>query len=80
MPTVTRIGPYRFFFFSNEGLEPVHIHVQRERSLAKFWLRPVALASSSGFPAHELRRIQQLVDDNSDRFQEAWHEFFAAER
>jgi hypothetical protein len=49
MPTVLRIGPYRFFFFSNEGDEPVHIHVQRERALAKFWLKPVLLAGSSGF-------------------------------
>jgi hypothetical protein len=49
VPTVARIGPYRFFFFSNEGSEPPHIHVQRDRALAKFWLRPVALASASAF-------------------------------
>jgi hypothetical protein len=28
MPTVLRIGPYRFFFYSNEGHEPPHIHVE----------------------------------------------------
>ena len=56
MPTVLRLGPYRFFFFSNENGEPAHIHVQRERALAKFWLRPVALASSTGFSAAELSR------------------------
>lgn len=80
MPTVTRIGPYRFFFFSNEGLEPAHIHVQRDQSLAKFWLSPVALASSSGFPARELNRIGRLVEQNTEQFMEAWHEFFTAER
>jgi hypothetical protein len=80
MPTVARVGPYRFFFFSNEGLEPVHIHVQRERCLAKFWIRPVALASSTGFGARELRRIERLVEERQDQFEEAWHEFFAAER
>ncbi len=31
MPTVFRSGPYRFFFYSNEGSEPPHIHVQRDR-------------------------------------------------
>jgi hypothetical protein len=36
VPTVARIGPYRFFFFGNESLEPPHIHVQRDRNLAKF--------------------------------------------
>jgi len=33
-PTVKRIGPYRFFFFGNEGSEPPHVHVRRERFLA----------------------------------------------
>ena len=76
MPTVARAGPYRFFFFSNEGFEPAHIHVQRERAVAKFWLEPVALASSSGFPGHELRRLEALVEDRRDEFEAAWNDFF----
>lgn len=78
MPAIVRIGPYRFFFFSNEGVEPPHVHVQRERSLAKFWLRPVALASASGFAAHEIRGLHRRVEMNRDDFEEAWHEFFDA--
>ncbi len=78
MPTIARIGPYRFFFFSNEGLEPAHVHVQRDEKLGKFWLRPVALASSSGFAARELGRIQSLVEENAVQFEEVWNEFFAA--
>ena len=27
MPTVLRIGPFRFHFYSDEGNEPPHIHV-----------------------------------------------------
>jgi hypothetical protein len=80
MPTIARIGPYRFFFFANEGLEPPHVHVQRDRSLAKFWLRPVALASTSGFTGRELGRLRALAEENRERFEEAWHEFFAPER
>jgi hypothetical protein len=75
-PTVLRSGPYRLFFFSNEGIEPRHIHVQRERMLAKFWLDPVALASSSGFDARELRRIQEVVEANLDQLRKAWDEYF----
>ena len=78
MPTVLRIGPYRFFFYSNEGNEPAHVHVQRDRSLAKFWLRPVALASSSEFRGPELREIERLIAINADELLEAWHDFFAA--
>lgn len=76
MPTVAIIGPYRFFFFGNEGNEPPHIHVQRERLLAKYWLNEVTLAKSRGFAAHELRQIEKLVLENKGRFLEAWNEFF----
>ena len=80
MPTVGREGAYRFFFFSNERDEPPHVHVQRDRSLAKFWLRPVRLAGSSGFAAHELTRIEALVQERVDVFLEALDEYFGADQ
>lgn len=80
MPVVLRIGPYRFFFYSNENNEPAHIHVQRERALAKFWIKPVALASSTGFPAQELTTLSRLVRENAATFAEAWNEFFGASK
>ena len=64
MPTVLRVGAYRFFFYANENNEPAHIHIQHELALAKFWLRPVAYASSTGFSAHELSKLKKLVEDN----------------
>ena len=64
MPTVMRIGPYRFHFYSREGNEPPHIHVTREELEAKFWLRPVSLAANHGFATAELGRIQRLVEEN----------------
>ncbi|WP_099035949.1 DUF4160 domain-containing protein [Lacimicrobium alkaliphilum] len=77
MPTVMRIGPYRFFFYSNESGEPAHIHIQRDRMLAKFWLKPVALASSIRFAPKELRKLEELVVKNKDTFTEAWNEYFS---
>jgi hypothetical protein len=76
VPTIRRAGPYRFFFFSNESFEPPHVHVQRGRGAAKFWLNPVALASSRALPAHELRRLVALIEYHHDEFEDAWHEFF----
>ena len=55
MPTVLRIGPYRFFFVSLDFNEPPHIHVKREKMVAKFWLDPVALQLTGGFRRRELR-------------------------
>ena len=76
MPNVGTVGPYRFFFYSNEGGEPAHIHVRRERKIAKFWLEIVVLADSRHFAAHELREIEQIVQDHRAEFLEAWNEYF----
>ena len=76
MPTVLRIDSFRFHFYSDEGTEPPHIHVQRERRLAKFWLDPVGLAESHGFRAHELNRLRALVIERRATFVEAWNVHF----
>ena len=76
MPTVKIIGAYRFFFYSNEGDEPPHVHVKREICSAKFWLRPVALVYTSGFKGAELRKLEKIINQNSARFMEAWDAYF----
>ena len=45
--------------------------------LAKFWLKPIALASSTRFSSKELRKLELLVIDNKDTFLEAWNEHFS---
>jgi hypothetical protein len=75
-PTVLRVGPYRLFFFSNEAGEPPHVHVQRERMLAKYWLEPVSLARSTGYSSVELRRVEAIVTENVVVLREAWNEYF----
>lgn len=74
MPTVLRVGRYRFFFFSNEGQEPPHIHVKGAGDEAKYWLDPVELAADYGFNARELTEIERIVEEHQERLLEAWHE------
>lgn len=76
MPTVLRIGPYRFFFYAGDRDEPAHVHVERESSTAKFWLSPVRLAQSRGFRSQELNRIRQLVEGNQVLLRRHWDEYF----
>ena len=78
MPTVLRIGRFRFFFFSNEGNESPHVHVESAENYAKFWLSPVVLAQSIGYRAGELRRLRQLVEAHHDLFKEKWDEYFGS--
>lgn len=78
MLAILRLGPYRFFFYSNESGEPAHIHIQRERMLAKFWLQPVGLATSTRFSSKELRKLEGLVFENKTLLLEAWNEYFSS--
>ena len=36
MPTVLVVDGHRFFFYSNEGTEPPHIHVETGEHTASF--------------------------------------------
>ena len=78
MPTILRIGPYSFLFFSSDRTEPPHIHVKRDRNLAKFWLEPVTLAKNRGLAEHELREVERLVQNNHEFLIEAWNDYFNA--
>jgi hypothetical protein len=70
MPTIIGIRSIWFFFFSREGVEPPHIHVEEKDRYAKFWLSPVAVAASRGFRSHELTEVSRLVKDNRELFEE----------
>ena len=76
MPTVLRIGRFRFYFFSNEREEPPHIHVKAAENQAKFWLTPTQLASNYGFSSRELNELERLVEQNESFFLEVWNEYF----
>ena len=76
MPTVLRLGGFRFFFYSQESGEPPHIHVENGDATAKYWLDPVALARSRGFPARGLTRLRAKIIEHRYEFLEAWNAHF----
>ena len=76
VPTILTVGPYRFFFYSADGGELPHVHVERERSSAKFWIHPVVLARSYGFARSELLDIQRIVAENEQKFRKSWDDYF----
>ena len=75
MPTVLRVGPYRFHFYSREPGEPPHIHVARDDNEAKFWLQPLALARNYGFPTHEINELAQIVRQHLDVLNQKWSDY-----
>jgi hypothetical protein len=76
VPTILRIGPFRFYFHSHEPNEPPHVHVDRDDATIKVWLNPVGVAKSRGFRAHEISGIVTMVEENRGALLEAWHDYF----
>jgi len=66
MPTVLRVGQFRFHFYSDEKDEPPHIHVRAPDSECKFWLAPIALAKNRGLSPHVLRDIERIIYEHED--------------
>jgi len=75
MPTVLRIGPYRFHFYSDESNEPAHIHVRSPDGECKFWLDGVSLARNRGVRPHDLREIERLIFANQELLRQKYNEF-----
>jgi hypothetical protein len=76
MPTLLRFGPYRFFCYAGDRDEPPHIHVERDREEAKFWLEPVRLQYNKGFNRNEINQIQKIVEEHQEQLLAGWHDFF----
>lgn len=77
MPTILVIQGYRFFFFSLDRVEPIHIHVEKGDYFAKYWLQPIVLARSKGFRNHELTQIRRIIEQYQQEFIESWYEHFS---
>ena len=78
MPSVERWRSYRFYFYSREPNEPLHVHVHvhvpvpARGCTAKFWLRPVALVRNVGFTLKELAELLARVRQRQAALEEAW--------
>jgi hypothetical protein len=80
MPEIFRTHGYRFFFFSREAEEPIHVHVESAERYAKFWIDPVQLAESYGFLGRQLREIRGLIQDHEQEIRKKWDEHLTRHR
>ncbi|MBY0521851.1 MAG: DUF4160 domain-containing protein [Gemmataceae bacterium] len=76
MPTILRVGPYRFFFYAGDRDEPPHIHVEHDDKTAKLWLAPPRLQESRGFNRKEINRIKGIIEDHQELLMDSWNDYF----
>jgi len=78
MPTLLLLNGFRFFFYSNENDEPIHVHVIKGNAKGKIWLDPeILIAYLHGFSSREESFIMQIVNDHTAIFKQKWDEYFA---
>ena len=79
MPTVLLILGWRFYFFSNENNEPIHIHVSRAEMEGKFWLDEntfeIAEAFTHNMSPRDKREIRKIIFEHFDYIIEQWKQF-----
>jgi hypothetical protein len=64
----------RYFFYSNEGHEPPHVHVRRGDDMAKFWLNAaVDLDANYGLNPSDIKRARLVIAERQREFLEKWN-------
>lgn len=77
MPTLLLLNGIRYFFFSNENNEPIHVHIAKGSAHGKIWLEPsIKLANWKGFNSAEQKEILENVKANYETFKLKWNEYF----
>ena len=76
MPTLLLLNGIRFFFYSNENDEPIHVHVTKGDANGKIWLEPIQVEYLFGFSNSEQKDILEVVQTNAENFKTKWNEYF----
>lgn len=74
MPEVLRESGFVFFFYSNEGQEPAHVHVRKAGGFSKFWLEPVELDFSQGMKTADIKQAEELIFKYLESIKLKWNE------
>ena len=64
MQEVFREMGFVFFFYANEGNEPMHIHVSKAGGFAKYWIEPIELDFSQGMKVKDLKTAEKFIEKN----------------
>ena len=79
MPTILLINGWRFFFYSNEGYEPIHIHCQKGERECKYWLKrnefDIDEAYSYNLSVSDKREVKKIIFEYFEFIEKEWEKF-----
>lgn len=84
MPTILLINGWRFFFYSNEAHEPIHIHCQKGDRECKFWLIrnefDIEEAYSYNMSVVDKREVKKIIFEYFELIETEWDKFYKKDR
>jgi len=80
MPKLFDDNGFTFRFYAADLDEPIHVHVEKDQYVAKFWVNPIMCAVDGGFSKRDLRRIAQIIAARQPEIITKWHEMEARRR
>jgi len=79
MPTILLLMGWRFFFYSNESNEPIHIHCQKGDKECKFWIDvynfDILEAFSYNLTPSDKRLVRKIIFENFDYIVTQWKKY-----
>lgn len=76
MPTILFAYGWRFFFYSNERNEPIHIHCSKTDKEIKYWIDiinyDIKEAFSYNIKPADRRIVRKIIFDNFDYIVTEW--------
>ena len=80
MPTILYVQGWRFFFYSNERNEPIHIHCQKGDMECKYWIDveffDLEEAYSYNMNNKDKRKVKQIIYEHFEIIISEWMKFF----
>jgi hypothetical protein len=79
MPTILLVMGWRFFFYSNEKNEPIHIHCQKAEKECKYWLdiNNFALEEAYSYNMNnkDKREVKKIIFEYFEFIENEWNRF-----
>jgi len=79
MPTILLVMGWRFFFYANEGNEPIHIHSRKGGKEYKYWLDienfAVEEAYSYNMNNKDKRQVKKIIFEYFEFIEDEWQRF-----
>jgi hypothetical protein len=80
MPTILLVLGWRFFFYSNEGNEPMHVHARKGETQCKYWVKSdfyeIEEAWSHNMTPRLRREVRKIIFDHFEYIVGEWNKCF----